>query len=48
MKAKGRTGLYCHKLISGGIIDSFSVVVMDNKKVEARAEYERRGYKVVE
>jgi len=47
LKAEGRARLYCHKEIRKGVIDSFSVVVMENKRAEAKAEYERQGYKVV-
>lgn len=47
MKASGRVTLYCSKEIRKGIIDSFTVVVMEDKKTEAKAFYERQGYEVV-
>lgn len=47
MKPQGRVTIYCSKEIRKGIIDSFSVVVAENKKAEIKKEYERQGYKVV-
>lgn len=48
MKAKGRVKLYCVKILPCGVLDRFSVVVMESKKDAAKREYKAQGYKVIE
>ena len=47
MKAEGRVKLHCHKVMDNGITDSFTVIVMEDKKADIKREYEMQGYKVV-
>jgi hypothetical protein len=47
LKAKGRVELYCYKKMDNGIMDQFTVIVMEKNKSDAKREYERQGYKVV-
>ena len=47
MKAEGRVKLHCHKVMDNGIMDQFTVIVMEKNKSDAKREYERQGYKVV-
>lgn len=46
MKIRNRVKLYCYKVLPNTIVDRFSVVVTEDKKNDAKREYERQGYKV--
>lgn len=46
MKAKGRITLTCTKKLPCGVIDSFTVVVMEGQKDAVKRKYEEQGYKV--
>lgn len=46
MKSDGRITLIIHKHLKGKSNDTFTVVVMENKKDEVKKAWEARGYKI--
>lgn len=48
MKSKNRKRLLCTKHIRDNIHDRFSVVVSEQSASDAKKEFERQGYTVIE